>query len=152
MWFKYIAIYQKCNLTLKRAHLPVIIDREAREIMYLVASVRLSVCLSVGHHSHGWIVIMNFGLVIFDLVTDRRKAIHKSPPCIRTGVLNKSHSKSSNNTAQRPWELSFQKRDGQVTDTDFRIWICCPWNVQLYQKKKGRLQTHVQGVLYMLIR
>ncbi len=31
----------------------LIIDREAREIMYLVASVRLSVHLSVRQRSHG---------------------------------------------------------------------------------------------------
>ncbi len=34
----------------------VIIDREAREIMYLVASVRLSVCPSVRLRSHGWTI------------------------------------------------------------------------------------------------
>ncbi len=36
----------------------LIIDREAREIMHLVASVRLSVCLSVCLRSHGAIRVI----------------------------------------------------------------------------------------------
>ena len=66
--------------------------------------------------------------------------------------INKSHSKSSNNTAQRPWGSSFQKRDGQVTDTDFRIWICCPSGWILAVNFRGWKQQFISGQFRVLIK
>ncbi len=81
----YILDYSRCSTT-------IFIDREAREIMHLVASVRPSVCL----RSHGWTVWptnpscntfwdmnyypVNFGNVT-DRQTDRQKVMHMSPSC-----------------------------------------------------------------------
>ena len=34
--------------------------------------------------------LVNYYLVTFGIVTDRRKLVHKSPPCISKGGLNKN--------------------------------------------------------------
>ncbi len=46
------AAHQRSHAIILPHFKEVIIDREARELMYLVASVRPSVCPSVRYHSH----------------------------------------------------------------------------------------------------
>ncbi len=66
---------ESINISLKVVYLGIIfkifIDREAREIMHLVASVRmsarLSVCLFVCLHSHGWTARILFFFIFLSI-------------------------------------------------------------------------------------
>ncbi len=48
-----------------------------------------------------YFLVVNFGQV----TSDRQKAMHKSPPCIRTGVLKKSRKLVPNVSRFSPYEL-----------------------------------------------
>ena len=92
-----------CNLTLKRAHLPVtwFIDfipqlQLAIAIMLFVYTCNMFCFLTVNHRqcaAHKWFSgelfsSLNFGPVT-DRRTDRQKAIYMSPQCKSTGLLKK---------------------------------------------------------------
>ena len=99
------SIWKKCYFTLKCAHLPMpytcrLATCSKTNCKEWLTNLKLLTVKEPGNKPAAllveiWIIFQSPEFWSSDRQTDGQKAMHKSPPCISTGVLKKQHKKHS---------------------------------------------------------